>query len=202
MTRFYLIRHATHGLPEGSLPGRTSGLFLPPEGEKQAEQLAARLASVRFDAIYSSPLERTQQTAAHIATRQTPPRSVQTSDALNEIDYGAWTGKTIIELTATDAAWPAYNTFRSGTSTPNGESILDIQARAVSEIIRLRRVHGDNATVALVSHGDVLRALLCHFLAMPLDLLLRLEIAPASVSIVDVNEWGPRVVCVNDTSHL
>ncbi len=202
MTRFYFIRHATHGLPEGALPGRSPGVFLSPEGEQQATHLAERMASVRLDALYSSPLERTRQTAEAVAARQTPPLNVQISEAIHEINYGAWTGKNIPDLLQTDPTWAPYNTFRSGTQTPGGESIFEIQGRSVAEVLRLRQLHGDGARVALVSHADTIRGLMCHFLGMPVDFLNRLLISPASVSVVDISDWGPQIVCIGEVGRV
>lgn len=197
MTRFYFIRHATHGLPDGALPGRTPGIFLSDEGRTQAERLASYLSAVAFDAIYCSPMERTKQTAEAIATAQTAPVSVQESPALIEINYGDWTGANIYDLLQTDGErWNVYNAFRSGWRTPGGESLHEIQARVVTEVFRLRELH-PHQTVALISHGDVLRAALCHFLAMPIDFLMRLEIPMASVSVVEISDFGPRILSIN-----
>lgn len=202
MTRFYLVRHATHGLPDGALPGRTPGVPLSPEGVAQAERLAERFAAVRLDALYASPLDRTQATARAIAARQPAGLTVQTSEPLIEIEYGEWTGGFIPDLISGDPRWKPYNAFRSGSRAPGGEGILDIQSRAVPEVLRLRLTHGDNARVALVSHGDTIRGLLTYFLGMPSDFLMRLVIEPASVSVVDIGDWGPQIVCLNSTEGV
>jgi probable phosphoglycerate mutase len=196
-TRFHLIRHATHGLPDGALPGRTPGIFLSSEGREQAARLARYLSNVAFDAIYCSPMERTRETADAIAHAQTAPVALQELPALIEVNYGQWTGANSHDLLQTDRErWNVYNAFRSGWRTPGGESLHEIQARVVTEIFRLRALH-EGQTVALISHGDVLRAALCHFLAMPIDFLMRLEIPTASVSVVDIDDFGPRILSVN-----
>ena len=101
---------------------------------------------------------------------------------LDEIDYGDWTGLSMEELSARPQ-WQAFNTIRSCTRVPGGELIAEVQARVMTLIARL---HAQPATgaVLLVSHCDVLRAALAYYLSFPLDLMLRLKIDPASVSIV------------------
>lgn len=94
--------------------------------------------------------------------------------------------------------WRRFNAYRSQVRAPGGEMMIETQARMVAEFERLREAHA-NETVAVVSHGDPLRALLMHCLGMPLDLVHRFDIAPGSLSIVEAGEWSPRVLCVNGT---
>ena len=70
----------------------------------------------------------------------------------------------------------------------------EVLARALHHVEMLR---SGTATV-LVSHCDVIRVLLTHWLGMPGDLLLRLEIAPASISTVEIGPWGPRILRINE----
>jgi probable phosphoglycerate mutase len=79
--------------------------------------------------------------------------------------------------------------------------MLAIQARVVGELERLHRLHPRGA-VAVVSHGDVLRAAVLHYLGVPLDLFERIELEPASVSVVHLAEFGPRVLLLNDTGRV
>jgi broad specificity phosphatase PhoE len=136
-------------------------------------------------------LERTFQTAGIIADRLgLTPVSV---DALMEIDFGGWAGRSFEELDRCED-WRRWNHFRTGTRPPGGETMLEAQARALRHIETLTP---GTATV-LVSHCDVIRALLTHWLGMPADLLLRLEIAPASISTVEIGPWGPRILRINE----
>jgi probable phosphoglycerate mutase len=73
---------------------------------------------------------------------------------------------------------------------------MDVQARMLRLIERLCSVHPD-LTVALVSHGDVIKATLAHHLGVPLDLFQRIEISPASVSLVRIARYGPEVLLIN-----
>ncbi len=192
-TIFYLIRHAEHGLQGRTLVGRDSGVGLSAEGERQTEALAEQLAEAPITALYSSPLGRAQQTAAPLAARL--GLEVRGADELNELDFGAWTGRTLDELDPQEH-WRRFNVFRSGTRIPDGELMLEAQTRIVGLMLRLAERHA-NRTVALVSHGDVIKAALCYFLGMPLDLCRRIEIGPASLSIVRLDSWEPQVLLVN-----
>jgi probable phosphoglycerate mutase len=196
MATYLLIRHALCDPVGRAIAGRTPGISLNVEGEEQARALAARLSSLKVDAVYSSPLERAVETARPVAERQ--GLSVQCLEGLNEIDFGEWTGKTLAELEPV-AAWRNFNSYRSGSRIPNGESMPEVIARATRELEGLQRSHGSGALVAVVSHADVLRGMIAHLLGMPLDLLLRLELNPASVSIVELQDYGPRLLLLNRT---
>ena len=195
MATFLLIRHAAHDLLGRAIAGRIAGVSLNPEGQAQAERLAEWLARLPITAIYSSPLERARETALPLAGRLR--LQIRIAPELDEIDFGEWTGRTFPELAAIPR-WDRFNSFRSGTRIPGGELMLEAQVRIVGLIERLREDH-PGGLVALVSHGDVIKAALLYYLGAPLDLFMRLEISPASVSEIEVSEYGPRVLRVNDT---
>jgi probable phosphoglycerate mutase len=191
MTTFFLIRHAScDGLGQ-TLWGRTLGICLNEEGKLQAGQLAERCQG--FDAVYSSPLERALETADALASRM--KLEVTSSAALNEIDYGEWSGKTFEQLHC-DERWRHFNSRRSMTSIPGGESFLEVQNRVVKEIDRLSHEHRDGC-VALVSHADPIRAAVAYFAATPIDLIERFEISPCSVSVIVLDDSGPRISRIN-----
>lgn len=193
MTTFLLIRHGQTDAIGRFIAGRLPGVPLNEEGRKQVRRLAERLAGWSPAACYASPLERTRQTAAALAEAWALP--VLTSDAILELDFGEWAGLSMADLDAR-ADWPAFNRFRSTLPMPGGETMLQVQARAVAQLEAWRHQH-EGQVVAVVSHGDVIRAVLAHFLGMPLDLLTRFDIAPASWSVVELAEWGPLVKALN-----
>jgi len=162
----------------------------------QAQRLADRLSGITFQAIYSSPLERARETAETIA--RAAKLEVQQSRAFNEVDFGEWTGKSF-DVLDRDETWRRFNTNRSTTRIPGGESFVDVQARAVAEIDRLSFQHAD-ARVAIVSHADVIKAAIGYFAATPIDLLQRIEISPCSVSVVAVDKDSVRLLTVNNTN--
>jgi probable phosphomutase (TIGR03848 family) len=193
MTTFALIRHASHDLVGHTIVGRAPGVRLSPDGLHEAEALADRLDGSSIAALYSSPLERARETAAPIAARLR--LEVQIADELNEIDFGEWTNRTLADLHDLEG-WRRFNTFRSGSRIPGGETMLEVQERMLRLLERLCRVHPQQ-TVALISHGDVIKATLAYYLGVPLDLFQRIEIGPASVSIVRTERYGPEVLLVN-----
>jgi probable phosphoglycerate mutase len=198
MTTLLLVRHALCDPVGRSIAGRARGVHLNEEGRRQADDLGRRLGALVISAIYSSPLERALETAAPIAALQRVP--VIQAAGLMEIDFGDWTGKTLQELDGLPE-WKNFNSYRSGTRIPGGEAMSDVLARAVGEVNRIRVAHPKpESAVVLVSHGDVLRALIAHVLGIPLDLFQRIEITPASVSVVEIEEYGPRVLLLNSTT--
>ncbi len=195
MTTFLFVRHASNDMVGKSLAGRMPGVHLNSEGWREAEKLARRLAPIRLDAVYASPLERAIETARVIARGRN--LEVQTCDGICEINYGEWTGRDIEGLQE-ERRFKEYNLFRSGTRVPAGELMLESQTRTVLELERLRLLHpGDN--LVIVTHGDIIRGAVAYFAGIPLDLIHRLEIRCASVSIIEISEGGPKIVRLNDT---
>jgi broad specificity phosphatase PhoE len=193
MTTFLLIRHGAHTLGGETLAGRAPGVCLSPSGREQARRMAERVARLPVAALYASPADRTRETAAFLAGRLGLQMEVR--EGLNEIDFGEWTGRPLAELRQRED-FRRWNTFRGGSPVPGGEPMPAVQARVVGELLRLRERHPDSC-IALVSHGDVIKAALAWALGVPLDLLMRIEIGLASVSGVRLGDYGPWVLCVN-----
>jgi probable phosphoglycerate mutase len=197
MTTFVLIRHASCDPVGRSIAGRRPGVHLNDLGKQQADGLADRLSRVAFAGIYSSPLERALETAAPLAVRQR--LDVQVAAGFTEIDFGDWTGRTLADLDQLPD-WRRFNSFRSGTRIPGGENMADVLARVLHEMDRLCERHPDSGDpVAVVSHGDVLRVLLAHALGVSPDHMQRLELSPASISILQLEYHGPRLLLLNST---
>jgi broad specificity phosphatase PhoE len=186
----FLVRHAAHDLLGTTLAGRSPGVRLNDAGRAQAERLAARLAREEPCAILSSPLERCLETAAPLGRLR--HLAVEPVEALQEIDFGAWSGRSFEALRG-DPAWVAWNARRGSARCPGGESMLEAQARIARRLERL-----PPGRTVLVSHGDVIKAALCWALGLPLDLLHRFEISPGSVSALELGEAGPRALWLNE----
>ena len=197
MTTFLLIRHALCDPVGTAIAGWTPGVHLNERGRAQGERLAERLSRAPITAVYTSPLERARETAAPVAARL--GLEVWVEEALGEIRFGAWTGRTLEEL-STAPRWREFNAFRSGTRVPGGELMLEAQTRAVVALDRLRERHGGEM-VALVSHGDILKAVIGYYAGIPIDLLERLAVDPASVSVLVVHDRGARLLRLNDTGE-
>jgi probable phosphomutase (TIGR03848 family) len=194
VTTFYLIRHASNDSLGKTIAGRT-GVRLNALGRQQAEALAEKLSTAPITRIFSSPLERTRETALPLAHRLGLP--IEISEALNEINYGDWTGQTLAQLAPLET-WKQWNSFRSGTRAPHGELMIEAQQRIIAG---LESFHAQfpNQSLALFSHGDVIKAALACYLGISLDLLQRIEISPASVTLIARDEHGVRVLAVNST---
>lgn len=193
MTTIYLIRHGSNDWVGKAIAGWTPAVHLNADGQRQAEALAVALSGVRFDQVYSSPLERAQETAAPLAERQ--HLQIRTTEAIGELHFGDWTGRALDDL-ASDARWQRWNDFRSQARIPNGETMVEVQARAIRFIEQLT-VEAPAQTVALFSHGDTIRTVLLYYLGMPFDFFNRIEVSPASVSILLLGQAAPRFYCIN-----
>lgn len=191
--RVYLIRHAVTPETGRRLSGRAPGISLSPDGEKMAQALANSLEGTAFEALYTSPIERCHETAGFISSgRSVVP---QIEESFIEADYGQWTGRTLKSLSGLKA-WQNLMRSASQFRFPQGETLTEVQQRAVAAVDDLSRHHGRN--VAIVSHADVIRSVLAWYLGTPLDLVHRLDVLPASVSIVDLGrDGGTRVPVVN-----
>lgn len=195
MTTFLLIRHGLTDAVGHRITGRLPGVSLNEVGRQQARNLPERLKPFPIAAIYSSPLERALQTAEPAAASLRLP--VHKSEALSEFDFGEWSGMTLAELQERND-WKMFNLFRSSTRAPGGELMTEVQTRVVTELDRLGRKH-EGQTLALFSHADAIKAVLMHYLGMPIDHIQRLEISPASISIVHLHAWGVQVWSINST---
>jgi broad specificity phosphatase PhoE len=194
MTVFYLLRHGEHNVQGKICAGRMSGVVLSDKGRSEAEAAARLLADAGIAAIYASPMERTRETAA-IISEQLGGLPVTVRDDLAELDFGEWTGLTFDEVRK-DPRWPAWATHRSLSCIPGGETMRDVQRRVVEAVMEMRAEHLDDH-IAVVSHGDVIRAALVFALGMPLDFYARIEVATGSLSTVRIDASGIRVIAIN-----
>ncbi len=197
MTTFCLIRHGTYEGMQRFLAGRKLGINLNNGGRREAELLGRALKDSPIEAIYSSPLERALETAEAVARPLN--LDVRVRDGLNEIDYGDWAGTTFAVL-SNQSEWQRFNTFRSRTRIPGGESMQEAQTRILNELESLSGVHPDGV-IAVVSHSDMIKAVLTHFAGMNLDLLQRFEVWPCSFSIVTENRGEMRLITTNNISE-
>lgn len=138
MTTFLLIRHGTIDLLGHTLAGHAPDVHLNARGKVEAERLAERIAHLPLSAIYTSPLERAQETAWPLAARF--GLDLRISAGLDEIDFGDWTRRTFAELEPLPE-WQRWNSARSEARAPGGESMGEVQSRVVAAIERLARLH-------------------------------------------------------------
>jgi probable phosphomutase (TIGR03848 family) len=190
------VRHGQTPTTGKKLPGRAPGLHLAPMGVTQAETAAARIAALnKVKAVYASPMERTQETAAPIA--KACGLRVRTHKGLIEADFGSWTGKNLSALYKLPE-WKTVQSYPSGFRFPKGESFPEMQTRMTGAVADLVAKHpGD--TIVAVSHADTIKAAVADAAGTPLDLFQRIVVSPCSVSAVMYTPTGPIVLSVNST---
>lgn len=189
----HLIRHGDHGLLGRMLCGRMAGVALNESGRAQMVACAQRL-SPPPTAIQSSPRLRTLQSAAAVGRILTLPVEVVT--AMDEIDVGDWTSSSFVQLDG-DPRWQRWNTHRSTSAPPNGESMRALQERVVRHLTHLARSSSDEV-VAIVSHAEPIRAALLHFAGIPLDDFMSIDVAPASISTLTRSREG---LCISELNQ-
>jgi broad specificity phosphatase PhoE len=193
MVTFLLIRHASANIPQDTLVGRQQGFRLTADGFREANELAEQLDGVPIEQIWSGPLSRVVATAAAIATRRRLP--IHISEAFDELDYGDWTGQSIHQLRS-DPLWLNFNQTRSSTPIPNGETITQVQHRVITAMTAISKANPCGALI--VSHADVIRAALTHYLGLSVDIMLRICIDCASYSAVRLfHDGSPQVLFIN-----
>ena len=195
MATAFLVRHGSHDRLGRFLDGRAPGVCLSEVGEREAERLAVRLSREKIEVVYSSPLERAQATAAPIGDAL--GISVRVEAALNEVDFGEWSGRTFEALKPLQD-WQWWNAARSTAQTPAGDTMRAAQARVVG-FIDGQRFAAPDAVFVLVSHADPIKAAIAYYLGLSLDDLTRFDIAPASLSRIEIAPWGARVMFLNET---
>lgn len=177
-----------------TLVGRALDVGLTAAGRAQLPAFAERLRPSCLAAIYCSPRRRTRETAQAIATGSGVPLVIE--PAIDEVDFGTWSGSTFAHLRS-DPAWHRWNGVRDVAHAPNGESMPAVQARAVQALERLAVDHPEQ-DVAIVTHGEIVRSLLLHYLGLPLQAYTRIEVSPASRSLVEYAQWGAKVITMNE----
>lgn len=196
-TTIFFVRHGSHDRLGHVLCGRMAGVSLSERGREEARAVGRRLAGEDLAAIYASPMERTRETADLAADAAGLP--VELAEDLIEIDYGDWTGATFEALRA-DARWDRWNTAKGVTRPPGGETLLAVQVR-VRRFVDMAMARHPEQRIAAVSHGDPIKVILAHATGMPLDNLMRLEISPASMSVLVAGDWGMKVFSVNEAAR-
>ena len=227
MSTLLLIRHGrTTANSSGVLAGRTPGVELDEHGREQAAALGLRLAEVPLTAIVTSPLERTRQTAealleARSAGQKAPPSAkapskasagrsrsaaaaaakpvpLHVEDRVSECDYGHWSGREL-KVLAKEPLWQTVQSHPSAVTFPGGEAMTQMSARAVQAVRDWNEQLGADSCYALVSHGDIIKAIVADALGMHLDMFQRIQIDPCSVTVIRYTPLRPFILRINDT---
>jgi probable phosphomutase (TIGR03848 family) len=194
VTTLLLVRHGLTKMTGPVLAGWTPGVHLDDRGQEQARALAERLSKVPVAGIVASPLERCQETASALAGGR--DLAVVTDERLGECRYGDWTGQELKKLVK-DPLWKVVQAHPSAAAFPGGEALRDTQNRAVDAVRDHNRSFGGDATWIAVSHGDVIKAVVADALGLHLDLFQRIQVDPASISVIRYTAARPYVLASN-----
>lgn len=195
--RLFLIRHAA---PVDDARGRCYGrldIGLSAEGERQADALVRSLSNARIDMVVSSPARRAVDTALPLATAR--GLDVEVRDDLRELDFGDLEGRTYEEISVTHpelyARWMVEPT---SVRFPGGEAYEDLSRRVDAEIESLLEEH-PGETVAVVTHGGVVRAVVAGILGLPPGRIFRIGVDHASSTVVEWIGDEPIVRALNES---
>ncbi len=185
MPTILLIRHGENDTMQKHLAGRLPDVHLNEKGRAQALRLASFLADRQINAIYSSPLERAQETAQPLSTLKKIP--IQMHEGLSEVDFGSWQGQSYKKLYK-KKIWKLAIESPAEVVFPDGESYQDAQKRVVSTIEDILQKHDKKDTIVCFTHADVIRLLVIHYLGMLLDNLQRLQMGTATITELNVSD--------------
>ena len=197
--RLILIRHGDLGIHRrGRYIGRTDAP-LSHEGRRQAAALAGPLVLLPDGAsILVSPLCRARETAELALGRG---NNFAVDPDLREIDFGRWEGMGYAEILAADpAAVDRWAALAEDFAFPDGEGIGNFRKRIAAAA---GRIAADPAgTAVVVTHGGVIRFLICHFLGLPDRAHLLFDVQPASISEIRIDGGKGVLTLLNERRHL
>jgi probable phosphomutase (TIGR03848 family) len=195
MPIFLLIRHGeTDYNKKMRIAGRLPGVHLNDKGRQQAQALSDRLAGLPIKALYSSPLERTMETAKPLALAL--KLDIIPTPGLLETDCGEWAGQSVRKLRRLKI-WQSVQQRPSLFHFPGGEWIGECQHRMVEVIESLRLKHASQDLLACFSHADPIKQVLAYYLGLPLDNFQRLSIDTGSITALQVSDGGSRLIVMN-----
>lgn len=195
MPLLLLIRHGENDyVKTGKMAGRLPGVHLNQRGQAQAAALGEALKTAPLAAIYASPLERAQETAAPIASAH--GLEIQTRPALLDTHVGDWEGQELKKLFKLPE-WKLVQNQPARFTFPNGESFFELQFRLVKEIEAIASAHQPQAVVAVVFHADPVKLVTAYFLGLPLDHFQRLACDTGSVTALALRPQGAQLLFLN-----
>ena len=201
MLSLHFIRH---GQTEFSRENLFCGTIDPPLtslGRAMADSIAESYANMKWQAIYTSTLQRTIATAAPLAQRV--GIAIRKEPALGEIAYGEWEGKSQEEIAARfPAQFQRWIDDPASHGTPGGETAFQVAARSALVLERIKREHAEGR-VFIVSHKATIRILTCALLGLDVRLFRdRIGQPVAAVAKFEIKKSGPLLALLGDVSHL
>ncbi len=203
MSTVIFLRHA-HSIAneKNLLTGRTPGVHLSATGLLQAKELVDRLGRGHIDHLHISPMQRCQLTIdPWLASRNSSTiSSLQVEERFNEVDYGDWSNRSLATLRR-NPMWKSIQEEPSKVKFPGGESIKAAQKRAVSAVDELLATRKSDVYL-VITHSDLIKVIAAHYLEMHLDSFQRIEIGPASFTVLKGNLNSQSLVTLNSYSDL
>lgn len=197
----YMLRH---GETRFSLSRGYCGALdveLTEAGHQMAQAFAEEYNSLKWEAIYCSPMKRAKATATPISEATGLP--LQIREGIRECDYGEWEGKSKAEVRREfEADYIHWMTEPAWNAPTNGETAVDVRNRAMSVIAEIEQMH-TNGNVLLVAHRTTLRIVLCSLLGIDLGRYRdRMEYPAASLSVVSFEKYGPLLERMGDRAYM
>ena len=193
MAKFLLIRHGDTDYVDEALAGRIDSP-LSEFGLEQSQQIAQALYQIPINAIYASPLKRTQQTANPLSQKLN--LEVKIVKGLNQVDFGDWQGLSFDALIK-DPRWETFQENPALTEIPGGENGCMVRERVTEAILQISNQSPQDATIAVFSHGSIIRHIVTSFIGMPLENLNQIRIAPASITTLEIIQDRGKLLHLN-----
>ncbi|MET7614566.1 histidine phosphatase family protein [Streptomyces seoulensis] len=205
MPTLILVRHGrSTANTAGLLAGWTPGVALDERGTEQAAALPGRLDGLPLAEIVVSPLQRCQETVRPLLDAR-PGLTPRTDDRIGECHYGDWSGRKLAEL-KDEPLMEVVQTHPSAAAFPGGESLREMQTRAVAAVrdwnARVEAEHGPDAVYLMCSHGDIIKSIVADALGLHLDLFQRVSVEPCSVTAIRYTRLRPYLVRLGETGDL
>ena len=192
MSRIFLLRHAhSTANAKGILAGRLENIPLSKDGYSQRDKFDLRISQAKFDQVISSPMQRCLETIANFESNP------NIFDEFQEVHYGDWTGKKMSSLMR-NAAWREIHKHPASVRFPNGETLPEVQTRSLLGLDL--HVNSKSKNVLISTHADVIKVLILHALGTHLNNIDKVQIDNASISIIERDKQGFKVLRVNDNS--
>jgi broad specificity phosphatase PhoE len=199
--KLLLVRHGqTDYNVKHMLPGQLPGIPLNEEGLREAQATALAIQTLPLTTIIASPLERTMQTAGAINTGRS--LTIREERDLLDTDYGPYSGQSYDTLDAQNPQWKRFIT--NANFAPKGvETFAAVQKRAVRAAERWRTAPDAGEWVALVTHADLVKLIIGHYLGIPIGNIPLINMDNAAISLLTFHpeiQRAPTLLCFNWTS--
>ncbi len=193
-----------HGQSEWNIDNRIQGTTntkLTAKGKMQAERLALELSRYNIDKIYSSCLERAENTALTVGAVINKPINLESS--FNEMNFGIWQGKTMKEIEINhNKDFNIWMKEPDKLNLENAENLKSLREKLAPKLEEIIISMDDQETVLIVTHGTTLKTAILTLLDMPLSNYKNFAISNVSISLIEVRDYNNVLVKLNDTNYL